>query len=169
MQISITKKLHLGHRWQLLKQHLLQPNNKKTSFSKEAKRELGICIGAVNDIIELTRIAMNNNDVAEAQKVEPLKETIEALNKELKIRHIHRIQSGGCILENGFIYNDVLNNLERVANHCSNMAITVIESENGQLMSHDYLRTLSEDCEDDYRRYLNYYAGKYYGALVNND
>lgn len=143
--------------------------NKRTSFSDEAKREISICIGAVNDIIELTRIAMNNNDVAEAQKVEPLKETIEALNKELKIRHIHRIQSGGCILENGFIYNDVLNNLERVANHCSNMAITVIESENGQLMSHDYLRTLSEDCEDDYRRYLNYYAGKYYEALANND
>jgi len=143
--------------------------DKKTEFSEEAKRECGICISAVRDIVELTHDAMDNNDVSTARKVEPLNETIDALIKELKVRHIHRVQSGGCTLQHGFIYNDILNNLERVANHCSNIAITVIENEDGKLMPHDYLRTVSEDCEDDYRKYLNYYAGKYYEELVKND
>ena len=101
--------------------------------------------------------------------VEPLEEVIDVLTKELKTRHIQRVQAGYCTLELGFIYNDCINNFERVADHCSNIAVAVLESVDSDLQSHDYLRAIKQEDREDYRDCFSRYASKYYGRLSPDD
>ena len=138
---------------------------KQVSFSPQATAELQVCIAAVQEISQLTREAMLQDDPAGARQVEPLEEVIDALTKELKVRHVQRVQAGQCTLELGFIYNDCINNFERVADHCSNIAIAVLEEENARLLAHDYLRDVSRGGDQNYRQQLDLYAKKYYDAL----
>ena len=141
-------------------------SNKKINFSEAAQKELHICIDAVLEIVDLTYSAMADNDADKARMVEPLEEVIDALTEELKTRHIQRLQAGQCTLELGFVFNDCVNNIERVADHCSNIAVAVLATHQlTQLQSHDYLRTLKQNNEDDFRVQLNSYAQKYYEAL----
>ena len=98
-----------------------------------------------------------------------MEEVIDVLTKELKTRHIRRVQAGHCTLELGFIYNDCINNFERVANHCSNIAVSVLESADSHLQSHDYLRTIRQADQEDYRNFLTLYANKYYNELSINE
>lgn len=135
--------------------------HKKISFSDEAKHELHICIDAVNEISFLTKDALEKEAPAIASHVEPLEAVIDALTEELKIRHINRLQHGGCTLELGFIYNDCLNNLERVADHCSNIAFNVMEAEDTHLQSHSYLRSLKQSSKDEYKKDKTQFAKKY--------
>jgi len=138
--------------------------SKKVMFSATAKKELQICIEAALEISELTLSAMLENNAEKARMVEPLDEVIDAMSKELKARHIQRVQSGQCTLELGFVYNDCLNNFVRVADHCSNIAVTVLETDD-TLQSHDYLRTLKQSDHEEYRSQLISCAQKYYDAL----
>ncbi len=138
---------------------------KQVRFSEQAMKELRVCIDAVMEISGLAKSALVENDPQKARMVEPLEEVIDALTKELKMRHIQRVQAGQCTLELGFVFNDCLNNLERVADHCSNIAIAVLEGADTQLQSHDYLRTLKQGDKEEYRHQLNLCAGKYYAAL----
>lgn len=142
---------------------------KKVVFSEKAGKELRICMDAVLEITDLTRRAMEENDPVLARQVEPLEVVIDALTKELKTRHIQRVQAGQCTLELGFIFNDCVNNFERVADHCSNLAVAVLESTETHLRSHDYLRTLKEDNHEDFRKQLDLCAKKYYNALAALD
>lgn len=139
--------------------------HKHTSFSEHAVKELQICSEAVLEIAELTKAALSENDSAKARMVEPLEEVIDALTSELKTRHIQRVQAGQCTLELGFIFNDCINNFERVADHCSNIAVAVLEASDSSVQSHNYLRTIKQNNEDDYRSRLNMCAQKYYDAL----
>ena len=139
--------------------------DKKTAFSERAAHELKICVEAVMEIVELTQKAMEEDDLDTARKVEPLEEVIDALTNELKLRHIQRVQAGQCTLELGFAYNDCINNFERVADHCSNIAVAVLESADSHLKSHHYLRAIKQGDHEDYRRLLNGYARKYYDEL----
>ena len=141
--------------------------DKRISFSVQAETELKICAEAVFEILDLTGKAMLENDVETAKMVEPLEEVIDALTKELKIRHIQRVQAGFCTLELGFVYNDCINNFERVADHCSNMAVAVLESVDTKVHSHDYLRTVKKANREDYSNLLTGYAEKYYDALMS--
>ena len=86
-----------------------------------------------------------------------------------KQRHIQRVQAGKCTLELGFIFNDCVNNFERVADHCSNMAVAVLEEADTRLQSHDYLRHLKEENHEDFRTQVNACARKYYDALASID
>jgi phosphate:Na+ symporter len=140
--------------------------DKRISFSEQAGRELKICEEAVLEIVELTEKAMQDNDLDVARMVEPLEEVIDALVKELKLRHIQRVQSGQCTLELGFVFNDCIGNFERVADHCSNLAVAVLESADSHLQSHDYLRAIKQADHEGYRRQLNHYAKKYYDELT---
>ncbi len=140
--------------------------HKKANFSEQAVKELQICSEAVLEIASLTQSALSENDPAKAKMVEPLEEVIDALTNELKARHIQRVQAGQCTLELGFIFNDCINNFERVADHCSNIAVAVLESADSHLQSHDYLRSIKQNNEDDYRSRLNLCAQKYYDALA---
>jgi phosphate:Na+ symporter len=91
---------------------------------------------------------------------------IDALTQELKVRHIQRVQEGRCTLELGFIFNDCINNFERVADHCSNIAVAILEGTDASVQSHAYLHSLKENDRDEYRERFNEWAKKYYDALV---
>ena len=136
-------------------------HDKKISFSAQALHDLTICIDAVNEICELTQSAMENMDYMLAGKVVPLEEIINAMTKELKFGHIHRVQTGQCTLELGFIFNDLLNNFERVSAHCSNIAITVLEAQGAQLKEHDYVGSLGRIDQNTYELQMQFYRNKY--------
>ena len=143
--------------------------DKKISFSEKAAAELKICVEAALEVLELTERAMLENDFAAAQMVEPLEEVIDILTKELKLRHIQRLQAGCCTLELGFIFNDCLQNMERVADHCSNLAVAVLESADSHLQPHDYLRSVKQADHEEYRVQLTRYAEKYYSKFAANE
>ena len=119
---------------------------KKICFSEDAQTELVVVSRAVTDILELSVRAFRTGNTELAKQVEPLEEVIDDLIRELKLRHIERLKGGRCTVEMGFIFNDLLSNYERVADHCSNLAICVIELAQGELNAHEYLgRTESEN------------------------
>jgi phosphate:Na+ symporter len=93
--------------------------------------------------------------------VEPLEETIDLLTKKSKSNHIQRVQEGYCTLELGFIFNDCLHNLERVADHCSNIAVAVLESTKSSVHAHGYLRSIKESGDNQYQILLAGYTSKY--------
>ncbi|MBR5537610.1 MAG: Na/Pi cotransporter family protein [Clostridia bacterium] len=134
---------------------------KKIAFSPKAREELQICIEAVREIAQLTQRAMLEGDLEQARTVEPLEQVIDGLTRELKVGHIQRVQAGLCTLELGFIYNDCINNFERVADHCSNIAVAVLESADSHLLPHDYHQSLSRGVHEDYSRQLAFYHEKY--------
>lgn len=139
---------------------------KHAAFSEQAAGELQICIDAVCEIAELTQTALVKDDLATARRVEPLEEVIDALTEELKVRHIQRVQAGSCTLEMGFIFNDCINNFERVADHCSNIAVAVLEASDSTLQSHDYLRGIKQNNQEEYRTWLDLYEQKYSQLLA---
>lgn len=139
----------------------LELHEKKLSFSPQALHDLTVCIEAVTEVCELTQAAMENMDYMLAGKVKPLEEIVNTMTKELKFGHIHRVQAGQCTLELGFIFNDLLNNFERVSAHCSNIAITVLESQDSQLKEHDYVGTLGRVDQNTYELQLQFYKNKY--------
>ena len=140
-------------------------HEKKISFSPQAMRDLTICIDAVKEICNLTQESMMKMDYLLAGKVKPLSDIIDIMAKELKIGHVQRVQAGQCTLELGFIFNDLLNSFERVAGHCSNIAITVLESQQLNLQSHDYVGTLDRDTQNTYELQLQYYKNHYLKSI----
>ena len=141
--------------------------DKKIRFSPQAEQELKICVEAMTEILDLTKKAMREDDLEAARMVEPLEDVIDMLMKESKNRHIQRLQAGNCTLELGFVFNDCLNNFERVSDHCSNIAVAVLESVDNHVHAHGYLRAIKKEEHEDYHNLLNDYAGKYYDRLIN--
>jgi len=138
-------------------------------YMENAGNDLKVCAEAVLEIITLTSRVMDGNDIEAAKMVEPLEEVIDVLTQELKDRHIQRVQAGYCTLELGFIYNDCINNFERVADHCSNIAIAVLESADSYLQPHGYLRAVKQKGQEDYRDCFTRYASKYCESLSSED
>ena len=147
----------------------LEMNTKGISFSPQAGEETALCVQALREIIALSFGAVCGDDAALARRVEPLEETIDAITTELKGRHIARLQAGQCTLELGFIFNDCITNFERVADHCSNLAVSVLELTDSRLESHDYLRTLKQSNGSAYRQLLREYGSKYLAPLRKAD
>ena len=134
---------------------------KKVRFSPEAKRELNALIAAVEEIVDLSMGAFEKENVKEAYRVEPLEEMIDMLCDELKLHHVNRVQAGQCTLDQGFVFNDLITNLERVADHCSNIAVAMIELEAGAFDTHEYLNSLRDVHTDSFDRYFEHYKNKY--------
>jgi len=132
------------------------------SFSDQANAELSVCIDALQELLSLTFDALANDNLEAANRVEPLEEIIDTLTEKLTQRHIRRLQRGECNLAMGFAFNDCISNFERVADHCSNIAVSVIElhDENAS-ESHSYLRTLKQGDSVIFQKYLKEYAEKY--------
>ena len=139
----------------------LELHEKKINFSPQALQDLTICIEAVQEICDLTQNAMENMDYMLAGKVKPLEEIIDTMAKELKSGHVQRVQAGQCTLELGFIFNDLLNNFERVSAHCSNIAITILEFQDSNVKAHNYVGTLDRNNQNTYELQLQYYKNKY--------
>ncbi len=130
---------------------------KKLSLSKKALTELDIITSAVSEIVVFATDSFINNDIELARKVEPLEQVIDRLCDEVKLRHIKRVQSGECTLDHGFVFNDILTNFERIADHCSNIAVAMIELDHDVFDTHEYLYNLknskSKTFDTDYQKF----------------
>ena len=102
-------------------------NEKKISFSDEAAHEIAIMASAVREILQLTVAAFDKEDVEIASNVEPLEEVIDDISDSMKLNHIERLQNGSCNIEQGFIFNDIITDYERISDHCANIAVALIE------------------------------------------
>lgn len=136
-------------------------HDKKMEFSDSAKDELVVLEDAVSEIVEKTTDAFMEDDLAKAKEIEPLRQLIAILCRELKNRHIERLQKGKCDVQQGFPFNDMLTNLERIAAHCSNVAVAMIESELSEFDTHQYLKGLREMKDDKYTKLFDNYEKKY--------
>ena len=136
-------------------------HEKGISFSQDGEGEMQCAADAVREIISLAQQALEQESMEIAQQVEPLEEVISTLLERMKLGHIRRLQSGACTLETGFIYNDCVNNFERVAAHCSNLALAVLELRNADLQFHDYARDVRQGDQPEFRRWLAFYQKKY--------
>ncbi len=134
---------------------------KKISFSEDAQYELEVLENALQEIMDLTVYAFCEDNLESAVKVEPLRELIAILCDELKLRHITRLRNGECKLKQGFAFNDLLNNLERIAAHCSNIAVAMIELEAEEFDTHEYLRSVKGLKNANYSEQLEVYENKY--------
>ena len=134
---------------------------KKISFSESGEHEMDVLTGAINEILDLSFAAFLEDDINKAYKVEPLEEHVDVLCDELKMRHIERLQAGTCSLQIGFVFNDLLTNFERVADHCSNIAVAMIELQKDEFETHDYVINLKELRSHNFDTLYNQYAEKY--------
>ena len=135
-------------------------NDKKLSFSLDANRDLKVIYDAVAEIMTLAGKAFTENDIEAALNVEPLEENIDILKEEIRTRHIARLQRGNCSVDAGFVLNDILTNLERVADHCSNIAVCIIENRSNKLDMHEALREMRTD-DENFREKFKAYGRKY--------
>lgn len=134
---------------------------KKIQFSDQAKKELQVLTAALTEILELSFQAFMEEDFAKARLVEPLEERIDGLCDEMKLRHVDRLQKGICSLGQGFVFNDILSNYERVADHCSNLAVAMIELASDAFDTHDYILNLKEMNSEQFEEMVAKYAEKY--------
>ena len=132
---------------------------KELRFSPTAEKELQVLGTALEDILFQAVSSFNQDDPAAAKAVEPLEETIDQLTEEIRMRHIQRLQTGECTIQLGFVLNDLLTNLERVSDHCSNIAVCVIEERDSSVDHHAYLHRLKVD--DNFAEELREDLSKY--------
>ena len=139
----------------------------KIGFSGQALKELNCIDTAVRDILDITLKANEQSDLSIANKVEPLEEVIDALKVSLVDRHLERLKKTSCNVNSGISYVEVLTNLERISDHCSNIAIQVIkrEHDNTQFDAHEHLKMLHEGVTDSYTKMFEAYEEKYYNIL----
>ena len=129
---------------------------KKMSLSKPAVKELGVLTGAVDEILGLSLDAFLKDDYSAAGMVEPLEQVIDGLKEQLRTNHILRLQKEQCSIEAGFVWSDLLTDLERVSDHCSNIAGCVMDMHEGKLNLHESLRAVKEDREKFAERFEQY-------------
>ena len=130
--------------------------NKKISFTKDAKRELSVMCKAVSEILTLSYNAFVLNDLKAAAMVEPLEQVIDTLKAKMRDAHIMRLKNEECSIEAGFVWADLIINLERVADHCSNIAVCVIDSKKHNMNLHESLRNIEKDNPEFDRLYKEY-------------
>ncbi|SFP66482.1 PhoU domain-containing protein, partial [Oscillibacter sp. PC13] len=120
-------------------------HDKELHFSDAAKAELAVLVSALEDIMEDAFSCFAADDPVAAQSIEPLEETIDRLIEDIRLRHISRLQTGRCTIQLGFVLNDLLTNFERVSDHCSNIAMCVIEEKNKSVDRHAYINEVKTD------------------------
>ena len=128
-----------------LQESAQEMHEKGFHFSQAAYDEIQVLLAALNDIMDKTFACFESASVELAHEVEPLEETIDRLIEEIRMRHIHRLQSGECTTQLGFVLNDILTNFERVSDHCSNIALSVLEEKDVSLDRHAYLNDLKDE------------------------
>jgi len=143
----------------------LEMEEKKIEFSNQAKGELAVLEQAVLDIVDRTVAAYGNFDREQAVKIEPQEQVVDALVREVKSRHVRRLRDGLCTVEYGFVLEDLLTACERTADHCSNVAVEMLQVSEGKLEAHEYLNALkagelheSAAFADQFARYKAQYA-----------
>lgn len=162
------KLLHLLNDFERISDHAVnllesaeEIHEKQLIFSDEAKKEISVMMEAVNEILDLALRAFVDNDLQAAHSVEPLEEVIDFLKSKLKTQHIKRLQRNECTIELGFVLTDIVTNLERVADHCSNIAGLVIEVSQNSFDMHNFLKTIKRDPGSEFARLFETYMEKY--------
>ena len=137
-------------------------NTKKINFSESARADIAIIAEAVEEILKLATTALVNDDLSVAKNVEPLEQVIDRLKRKIKNGHISRLRQGDCTMELGFVLSDLLTNYERIADHCSNIAVCVIEIAHDSFQTHEYLNKFKSGEESDFNEMYEAYKAKYY-------
>ena len=163
----ISKMLHAIGDFERLGDHAVNLNkvakeihDKGLSFTQEAQAELNTLLQAIDEVLTMTVTAYERNDTDLAARVEPLEEVIDQLIAKMKDQHIRRLQQGACTIEKGFIFSDILNNCERISDHCSNIAVAVIEVEHDSFDAHRYLQGVKYG-NHEFNLIFQEYAAKY--------
>lgn len=135
-------------------------HEKQLEFSRSAKYELSVMSSAVCEVLDLAVKAFADNDAQAAKAVEPLEQVVDDLKNELRTRHILRMKKGECSIEAGFVWSDLLTDLERASDHCSNIALCVLDMKKHTLSAHEtqHEREDVPEFSDQYRRYSEKYA-----------
>lgn len=137
-------------------------SSKQIVFSSEAEKELGTAMDALIEILENTVSAFVNNDLEKAKEIEPLEQVIDRINLTLKARHIERLKNGECTIELGFVFSDIITNIERVADHCSNIAVCMIQVADDSFKTHEYLNNVKNSDGNDFNKRYEKYKEKYF-------
>ncbi len=131
------------------------------SFSPKAQSEMDIFASAVQEIMDLAIRSFENQDVELAKTIEPLEETIDGINMEVKRRHVRRLRKGKCTIEQGFDLSDIGTDYERIADHCSNIAVGIIEVNDDLYDAHEYIETLKSEKSEGFEQAVDFYQRKY--------
>ena len=133
----------------------------KIHFSDDANRELDIMARAVKGIVENSTSAFINDDIELARTIEPLEQVINNLKAELRAKHSKRMEEGECSVENGMLFFDIVNSFERIADHCSNLAVCIIELSQGSYQTHSYLKGVKTAENKTFMKNFENYLNKY--------
>lgn len=144
-----------------VKEAAQEMHDKKLDFSEKAQDELKIFERAVHDILDITMNSFINGDLNLARQVEPLEEVIDGLSLDVKQRHVRRLRKGKCTIELGFILSDVITNFERVSDHCSNIAVCLVQVNEDEFDTHAYLDELRQEDNMDFQGKVRAYREKY--------
>ena len=137
-------------------------HDKKITFSQKATEDIAVITEAVSEILDIATASLVNGDIELAKHVEPLEQVIDNLNRKIKTGHISRLRQGDCTMELGFILSDLLTNYERVADHCSNIAVCFIEMDRNSFETHEYLNQLKSGTETQFSEMFESYRQKYH-------
>ena len=136
-------------------------SEKNIVFSPEAVRQVKIATEAINEIIDITITAFANNDLELASHVEPLEQVVDGLMSSIRSGHVDRLQTGECTIEMGFVLSDIMNNFERISDHCSNIAVTLIEIAQNSYDTHEYLNSVKTMGNENFKNMFESYSAKY--------
>lgn len=139
----------------------LEIHEKKVRFSGGAQDELNVLERAIRKIVSITFDAFRKGDLTLAAHVEPLEELIDTLCQSAKLNHVARLQAQVCTLQQGFVFNDLLSNFERVADHCSNIAVALVELHADSFDTHEYLNNIKSHQNDDFMRMYEEYSQEF--------
>ena len=166
---EISKMLHAINDFERIGDHAInmaklakQIDDNNLEFSKNARKELTVLNNALREILTLTVEAFSKNDLTEAVKVEPLEQVIDDLTKEIRNHHIERLQKGKCDSRLGVFLTDYITNCERASDHCSNIAVCLIQTHNSSFETHDYLNELKVGQEPAFVGQFTMYQDKYH-------
>ena len=165
---QVSKVLHSIGEFERLSDHAVnllgvaeEMHDKNIKFSDAANKEIAVATAAIKEILNMTTQAFETNDIALACKVEPLEQVIDDLLAEIKARHITRLQAGACTIELGFVLSDLLSNYERVSDHCSNIAVAMIEVQHDSFKTHEYLHEVKSSNDRAFNEDFAFYTKKY--------
>ena len=164
----VSKLLHVIGDFERLGDHALnlaktaeELHEKNLEFTAAAKREIAVLTAAIREIIDITGRAYVSGDLAMASQVEPLEQVIDDIIAKIRSNHINRLQGHECTIEMGFILHDLLNNYERISDHCSNLAVVIIEIDHDSMDTHKYLNTVkygNEEFDECYQEFTKKFS-----------
>ena len=166
--IELTKLIHVTSGFERISDHAVhiglyarEIDNKNLAFSPEAKKELSVIVSAVFEVIDMTVKAFRKNDLELASRVEPLEQVIDKLTSKAKKNHVERMLKDNCSFELGLLYSDILSVLERVSDHCSEIAASIIEISHSSLGVHEYLNEYKSKDNDEFIKKYQEFKAKY--------